>query len=524
MIVYQEAALRSLVEDTLNSILKERFILKELHSYMTSKNDRKACCLYGLRRTGKTIMALQEIGHLDDYKNSIFIMCENGDSIHQVKDVMKANPSCKYLFIDEATKASDFIDTSAFLADAYAMRGVKVVLFETDTLGFYLAKNEELYDRMHLLHTTYIPFKEYNFLLGKDLDDYIRYGGTLTESGTKNTFYNKETSEKYSNTAIVYNIIHSLDNWNDGINYAYQVLRPVTEDKELASFINKVIEYPTREFLAGTINAAFEDSHDLRHLCKILRKADIEDKKQLKQFVQEQSEIIQDVLGIKEKHINEAPPNTVEAIIKYLKEMDVLYEIPKQADLDEIPNTEYIFTQVGMRYCQAANLAEMLTKSEKFGKGFDIESRNQILQKLDEIIRGGLLEDVVFSQIAKANDNLSVSKYRNITGQEIDILVLDKKSKTTFAIEVNHSDKAVDEQRKHLTNAEFCAEIEQRTGMPIANKAVVYRGNNGESEDGVLYINASDFLIRSQEMLNVLLTHCNIKTFEELEYLMKNSA
>ena len=228
MDIYQGTDLKKFVEDALNNDFKERFILKDLHAYMTSSNDRKVCCLYGLRRTGKTIMALQEIKKLDDYASCMFVTCEKNDSIHQIKDAMKTNPSCKYLFVDEATKAADFIDTCAFLADAYAIRGIKVVLSGTDSLGFLLSSNDELYDRAHLLHTTYIPYKEYNYLLGKDLDSYIRYGGTLTEI---DTFYNRETANEYSNTAIVHNIIHSLNNWGDGKTY-YRKWRTVVVYKQ----------------------------------------------------------------------------------------------------------------------------------------------------------------------------------------------------------------------------------------------------------------------------------------------------
>lgn len=520
MEIYQGNNLKKLVEGASINDFKERFILKDLHRYMTSANDRKVCCLYGLRRTGKTIMSLQEIQKLDDYESCIFASCETNDSIHQIKDIVNANSSCKYLFIDEATKATDFIDTCAFLADSYAMRGIKVVLSGTDSLGFILSKNDELYDRMHLLHTTYIPYKEYNYLLGKDLDNYIQYGGTLTES---DTFYNKKTSDEYSNTAIVYNIINSLDNWNDGINYANQVLRPVIESRELSSFINKVIEYPTREFFDKIINDVFKYSHDLRSVCQIVKKHNIADSSQLKKIAQEKVENIREILGIKAEHTTIATPEMVNAIIDYLKEMDVLYQVPKIKGLYEAEDNEYIFTQVGMKCCQATALAEILEKSDEFEKKFDKEERAAILNKLYENIYGGILEDIVFCQIAKANTEYGVAKYRNGKNQEIDVLVLDNNNNTIFAIEVKHSSELVENQYHHLTNPDFCSEIEGKTGMLIANKAVVYRGCNSESK-GVLFINAEDFLSRSQEMLKVLLTHRDIKTFNQLEELIKKGS
>ena len=57
---------------------------------------------------------------------------------------------------------------------------MKIVLSGTDSLGFWLAMDEELYDRAKAIHTTFIPYREYSRLLGIDsIDEYIRYGGTL---------------------------------------------------------------------------------------------------------------------------------------------------------------------------------------------------------------------------------------------------------------------------------------------------------------------------------------------------------
>lgn len=66
MDIYCGNDLKDFVHNSLDDAFKERFLLKNLHDYMTSKNDRKVFCLYGLRRTGKTIMMLQELRNLGD--------------------------------------------------------------------------------------------------------------------------------------------------------------------------------------------------------------------------------------------------------------------------------------------------------------------------------------------------------------------------------------------------------------------------------------------------------------------------
>lgn len=154
MKTYHGTELKSYIGSNLNYNYRERFLLKDLHTYMLSRNDKKVCCLYGLRRTGKTIMMLQEIRKLNDYDRSLFIHCENGDMLRDIKSAIEKNPDCRYVFVDEATKADNFISTSSVLADIYAAEGRKIVLSSTDSLGLLFARYNELFDRTHFINTT----------------------------------------------------------------------------------------------------------------------------------------------------------------------------------------------------------------------------------------------------------------------------------------------------------------------------------------------------------------------------------
>ena len=87
----------------------------------------------------------------------------------------------KYVFIDEVSLLNDFIDGAAVFSDIYASSGMKIVLSGTDSLGFAIAKEEQLYDRSILIHTTFISYKEFEEVLGlKGIDEYIRFGGTMS--------------------------------------------------------------------------------------------------------------------------------------------------------------------------------------------------------------------------------------------------------------------------------------------------------------------------------------------------------
>ena len=60
----------------------------------------------------------------------------------------------------------DFIDSAALFSDVFAAMGMKVVLSGTDSLGFWLAMDQELYDRAKPIHTTFIPYRNTAGCLG----------------------------------------------------------------------------------------------------------------------------------------------------------------------------------------------------------------------------------------------------------------------------------------------------------------------------------------------------------------------
>lgn len=556
MIVYYGNELKKYVDNRLGDNYKERFVFKTLENYLNAENDAKVCCLYGLRRTGKTIMSLQAIQKIDDYDKCLFIRCENkqdkeknkdnteinfeNDTIGQVREAidkhLEKNPNCKYVFIDEVTKTERFITASSMLSDHYASLGLKVVLTGTDSLGFRIAKGKELLDRSHFIHTTYVPYKEYQYLLGKDIKDYIRYGGTLTD-GVENVFYNQDSEKEYTNSAIVDNISHTLQLWKDGNTPNYLMFKNLIEHNEFGSYVRKILELSNRTFLAETINDSFK-SHDIGSLSELLEQHSLADDNQIRALRSDEiNDRIRIFLGIKEHHFNQADDKAVDVLIDYLKKLDVLYEVPDSAylNLEGKPFyyksgehnatfiTEYIFTQSGMRYCQVEEILDALMTSDVF-RSFPRTLQNEIKEKLTTDICGRLLEDIIFYQLFKEFEEINhektkreVIKYRNIKeDKEIDILVLDYENKTMCGIEVKYSDKATKGQTVHLTDEDFCKEIEAKAGVPFTSKIVVYNGEYKEAEDNIIYLNASEFLSDTENLINILLSNDNFISNDNL--------
>lgn len=517
MIIYAGDSLQNHVVSVLEGISKERDIAKELHNYMESPNDRKICCLYGLRRTGKTILMLQEAKRIGDYEKSLLIECGDGTSVNQVRKAIDTYPDVKYIFIDEVTKTVNFLGAASVFANLYAAEGKKVVLAGTDSLGFYLAENDELFDRAHFLHTTYISYKEHHSILGKEIMDYIRYGGTLSP---ENVFYNRDTSNYYSNSAIVFNIVRTLEKWNQGRNFG--TLWDLLDSGDLPTFINKVIEYNNRLFLSKIINKDFT-SHDLGSLIDLMTKSGIADPdkiypqgeagKKIREKLQERLRI---ALHIKDSTLL-ADEKNVNIIIQYLKALDVLYELPNFNGQDS-KYKEYIFTQTGMRYSQASDLIQALMTSETFLENYTIQERNAITQKLEQDICGGILEDIVLYQTIQSLKNeqntFLVSKYREeLTGKEFDVFVANLAQNKSCIIEVKLSKEKDAHQVRHLTDSDFCQKFEKLTGTKINSKIVLYNGKTCFDpykekllSNKVIYLNVSDYLIHAEKLCKAFTT------------------
>ena len=84
-----------------------------------------------------------------------------------------------------------------------------------------LSKSEQLYDRCILLHTTVIRSRDFVKVLGiKGIDEYIRYGGTMSLGGINYNegfaFTDTNTINSYVDSAIAKNIQHSLRYYQDG--------------------------------------------------------------------------------------------------------------------------------------------------------------------------------------------------------------------------------------------------------------------------------------------------------------------
>ena len=209
--------LRAFIQPVLS--FRKRDCFAQLHDYLHGDSADRVFILYGLRRTGKTTMIRQAIAEMDDemFSRTAFIQVTAANNLAQLNQDLRQleRHGFRYVFLDEVTLMEDFIDGAALFSDVFAASGMKIVLSGTDSLGFVFTEDQQLYDRCILLHTTLIPYREFDRVLGiHGIDEYIRYGGTMSMGGVQYnapTFASKKSADEYVDSAIARNIQLDFD-------------------------------------------------------------------------------------------------------------------------------------------------------------------------------------------------------------------------------------------------------------------------------------------------------------------------
>lgn len=486
------------------SRFKTRECFERLQKFLDTQVLGKVCLLYGLRRTGKTIMLFQAIARLQIERCAYIKIMTTNDMARLNSDLrILSDNGYKYVFIDEITLMTDFIDSASLLSDVYAMGGMKIVISGTDSLGFAFSSDEELYDRTVFIHTTFIPFREYASLLGiHDIDEYIRFGGTFRIAETDfddpglndegSSFRDDETTRRYIDTAIARNIQHSLACYKDGTHFRHLI--DLYEAGELTNAVNRIIEDMNHRFLLSVITRDFK-SHDLGSAAQIDRKRSaLRGEKSILDHIDKQSVVnkLMEILDIKNKDELSATitKDHLVEIKEYLKMLDLIIDYPIES-IGTSPSEGVLFTQPGMRYCQAQALVYALMRDESFRR-YSAKDRLVVTNTILEEVRGRMLEEIVILETKKS---LSVGKrvFKLLFNVgEFDMVIADEKTITCEIYEVKHTGNIYKDQYKNLLDEGKCAAAEHEYGA-IIKKTVLYQGEN-DVIDGINYKNVTQYL------------------------------
>lgn len=491
-------ALRSLADSVRG--FERRSCYSQLESYLERDYPGKVFILYGLRRTGKTTLIRQAIASLSerDFNRTSFIQVKPGITLAEINSDLKwlRDHEYAYVFIDEITLAEDFVEGAALLSDIYAASGIKIVLSGTDSLGFLLSESEELYDRCILLHTTWIPYREFERVLNMSgIDEYIRYGGTMSLGGKHYnepiTFKTRKSTDEYIDSAIARNIQHSLRLYQDGGHSRH--LADLYEKNELTSAINQVIEDINHRFTLEVLTRDFK-SHDLGISKRNLRKdrenpTDVLDRIDEKAFADGLRKALE-ILNQSEQSVTITDAHRIE-IKEYLDLLDLTVDIPTEfIPVRDDKTYRTVVSQPGMRYSQAEALVRQLLLDKEF-QNIPAVKRAAVLERIMNEVRGRMMEEIILLETKMAYPDKQVFRLQFAIG-EFDMVVVDPAAITTEIYEIKHSTEMVPEQYKNLADEEKCKATEFRFGT-ITRKAVIYRGEDSEDE-GILYLNIENYL------------------------------
>ena len=479
---------------------RRRECFRQLHDYIYGEPQDRVLILYGLRRTGKTTMIRQIFAEMSDaeLEKAAFIQITAKDTLADVnRDLrMLENLGFCYVFLDEVTLMEDFIEGAALFSDVFAACGMKIALSGTDSLGFLFTEDEQLYDRCILLHTTFIPYREFERVLGiHGIDEYIRYGGTMSLGGVHynetSTFASKKSADEYVDTAIARNIQHSLRCYQ--YEGHFRNLRDLYDRDELTSAINRVVEDMNHRFTLEVLTRDFK-SHDLGISAQNLRRdrerpTDILDRIDLPAV----TESLRQLLEIRNRAEQTAQLDEAHAaeIKAYLELLDLTQSIGVRSLPDVGRESERtVITQPGLRYAQADALIRSLLLDETFS-ALSLPERTAVQERILSEIRGRMLEDIVLLETRMVNPGKQVFVLQFPVG-EFDMVVFDPDAGCCQIFEIKHSTEAVPQQYRHLIDAEKCAQTEHRYGT-ITEKTVLYRGEDKVVGE-IRYRNVEEYL------------------------------
>ena len=527
----------------------ERDCMTVLDNYIHEPVQNKVCILYGLRRTGKTVMMHQAIHKMDENtKNkTAFIDAKTEDTLSDLKHDINIleKMGITNVFIDEVTKIKNFIDTASIFSDSFSMKGMRFILSGTDSLSFMFAMGSELYDRAISIHTTEIPFHEFSRLTGiEDVNDYICYGGTLNIEeqngpGLLKTFVNmslnKENVGKYEMTAIAENIQNSLQNYQGSNKYAS--LRDLYYKYQLTDAIQRVVHDQNHVFLASAINREFTLG-EWESFANNLAKENIEKWNQFLEEVQIDGlrKYFMQKLNIIDHFDVQVTEEAAKQLKVYMMNLDLLktYKCNYNTDIQAYEERN-IITQPGLKYAQIDVLLQGLMKIEPFVY-LHSDERMYVRERIVNAIKGQMLEDIIMHETKKYLDNLNEDRYFsqcvtfhknnefhiNSDG-ELDLVIVDSENKCCDLYEIKFSDYVIEQYYQHLLKKNYEDKIKDYTGYEVRHKVLLYRGEEKLVDNGCLCMNVNQYLKLIPEDYDKVLTHLELIKTRTLNHKIEHA-
>ncbi|GEM_PF-2127436 len=490
---------------------KKRYIYKNLMAFVLSKGT-KICALYGIRRTGKTVLMLQAIYDLIENYNikpekiaytTIASGTDMDDKTLVDSVIALQKQGVRYVFIDEISYIKMDLESNSLnlLSDRLAKSGIKIVIAGTFSYAIRLLNKEVLFDRMRQIDTSYFSMKEAHEIFGMDMDRFIQYGGIINLDGEDQD--RKMTPAEYMDTAIVQNIVNSIFKSERKYELLETLPSQLKEGKSeaslkavVASQIRIAIDNYMKVLVVGRLsNKPVYRYSDVSKLANVIRM-----RSEQEQMLDESLEVLNvdkrhyfnilaEYLGNSE-HVSE---NTFRKVIDILEDIQIKQDIVLEQERVSIFIPNYL--RYGLCDQIMQRIGEMIR--EETHARYDATLAGEILS--------GTIQEAVCYLDLKKEGLKDFDMYRTADGRcEVDLIIKNHQDRTLSLYEIKHSKMRAPEQAKHLLNYDFIREIENETGYKAASYHVLYNGENHTENynPGMVFVSLKEKSLELGKMQN----------------------
>lgn len=434
---------------------------RELAAYLEDSSEDRVCLLLGLRRTGKTTMMYQAICDRKpaDRARTAYIRMTLADGRKELfGDVKKlAEIGIRYLFVDEVPMWDDFAVTLEELSDIFGGMGMKIVVSAMNAAGAVEAVKTTLFDKVIAIHTTPLPYREYDRLFGgKSLEDFLISGGMMQTGALwgQEAGVNTPLSEKQFVRAYIDNVICQ------------------DMGQEKSDRIREEIYNLNEEIMVSIFSHDFK-LYDWSGVARLLRGG----------------------VAIDEEEEQEG--------IRYLEELD-LYVPYTTIRLKSGERTENkgVFTLLWIRYSQVKTLLDDFMEDSYFANLRERDKRlirERMLEEAKErMLADAILQETVLVSERKNKHSMEQGSYVcrlyiESCPSEKAFLSYDSKTDECWLYVVRYSEEADTPVPAWMTEDALRRLIEKRFGR-IIDSCILYLGDEHWTDDGIHYKNAGDYL------------------------------
>lgn len=426
------------IAETMRGFYK-RDCFEELYYYLNSDITDKVCIVYGLRRTGKTALIRQALLEMPkiQFDRCAYIKPIKSNTMGQLCDDIRElyDKKFRYIFIEDITSLDDFVQSASVLSDVFAATGVKIVLTSSEPFSFWQSIHNELYHRAIMIHTTFIPFKEYSRVMNTDdIGRYIECGGVL---GEYNGSFDDECIGKDEG------LTEAL---NNEINYI------------CSKFLSKII---TRDYIEGLLGITTKTS----------------------------------IWGRKDKQLQrvEITARNNQRAEELLKGLDFIMDCPMERIEESVTDMDdKLFYQPGRKYVFCKSLIDKYIEKLNFDTLNETE-KTKVREDALEKIRESILKDIVLLETKNSISRRYKPFRLRFLEDDLDMVVYDKENNQCTIFEISNTKEIAPKQYRKLMEETKTNQVEKRFGK-ITAKYILYRGDDYFDDDKIIYLNVENYL------------------------------